>query len=106
MVEIKGLIEQNDQKLKQRESELIGRINEAYSRAINAAMEEFRYLEKLNPDIQPSDAQVKKILDKTMKAFRKEFDVLVKPIQEATKESYLEGLEEASELVGMVKEKL
>jgi len=104
LVEIKELIEQNDQKLKKRESDLITKVNEAYTKAIEAAREEFKYLEKLNPSIKPSDGQVKRILDKTMKAFSEEFDELVKPFQEAIRTSYEEGLQETSELVSIVKE--
>jgi len=106
MVEIKGLIEQNDQKLKQRESELITKVNEAYAKAIEAAREEFRYLEKLNPNVKPSDKQVKNILNRTMKVFKAEFDELVEPFQEAIRASYEEGLQETSQIVEMVKEKI
>ena len=103
MVDIRKVIENNDQAIRLREDALVDRVNRAYDRAIAAAIKEFKGLESISENKKVSSQEVKRILDKTLKAFRSEFEVLVSPIQKATLESYEEGLRETSEIVAELK---
>ena len=105
MEEVRRLIESDDQKLKLREQKLIQKINVAYEKAVKEAMKEFKYLEKLNPDITPTHVQVKKILAKALVAFQKEYESLVEPIREAMKESYEDGLGETGQILAVLDRK-
>jgi predicted transcriptional regulator len=104
VADIVKLIEKNDDKLKVRENKLIEQINTTYERAIKEAIKEFKYLEKLNPNIKPSKAQVANILKKTMSAFSEEMEKLVDPITKTTQESYDEGLSETGQIVKAARE--
>jgi acyl-CoA reductase-like NAD-dependent aldehyde dehydrogenase len=103
MADIGKLIEQNDDNLKVRENELINKVNIAYEKAIKEAFKEFKYLEKLNPNIKPSKEQVRKILKRTMAAFSEEMEKLIEPISKATQESYQEGLSETEQILKELK---
>jgi len=93
------MIEQDDQKLKLRENELINKINDAYDRAITAARKEFKALEAVSENKKVSSQEVKRILEKTMTVFKKEYDILIAPIQKMTLECYEEGLEETGKIL-------
>jgi hypothetical protein len=97
MTDIGKLIEKNDDKLKMRESELIDKVNARYEKAIKNAIREFKVLEKI--DSKVSNAQVRKIIEKTMKAFEEEMNKLIHPIAEATQDSYKEGLSETGQIL-------
>jgi membrane-associated HD superfamily phosphohydrolase len=97
--EILKLIKRNDEAIKQRENTLTDKVEEAYNRAIAAAIKEFKELENISENKKVSSQEVKRILDKTLKAFGEEFQLLVKPIQEATIESYEEGMSETGQIL-------
>jgi hypothetical protein len=96
---IQKVIEENDKLLSARELELVQKTNDAYDKAVKAATKEFEYLQKLNPNIRPNSAQVKKILARVLDAFSDEMNILVEPIAKATRDSYEEGLKETSKIV-------
>jgi len=99
MEDLQHVIEQNDVELKNREDALIQKVNHAYDEAIKEAVEEFQYLLKLNPKVKPSSGQVKRILDRTIGAFRAEFETLVDPFQKELVAQYEAGLREASQIL-------
>jgi len=99
MENLQNVIEQNDVDLKNREDALIQKVNHAYDNAVKEAIKEFQYLSKLNPDVKPSRAQVGKILDRTIGAFRGEFETLVDPFQKELVAQYEAGLREASQIL-------
>jgi len=103
MTDIQKVIEQDDQKLKLRENELINKINDAYDRAITAARKEFKALEAVSENKKVSSQEVKRILKKTMTVFKKEYDTLIEPIQKMTLECYEEGLEETGKILKELK---
>jgi DNA-directed RNA polymerase specialized sigma24 family protein len=101
MEEARMLIEQNDIDLKKREDELIQKVNTAYEKAIKMAVVDFKYLEKLNPKIKPSSAQVRKIVERVIESFSQEFNELTEPFQKELVLQYTEGLKEASQLLAL-----
>ncbi len=103
--ELRRIIESNDQKLKVREQKLIRDIDIAYEKAVKEAIKEFKYLEKLNPDVKPSNSQVKKILIKALNAFQEEYNSLIEPIKKAMEESYGDGLSEAGQILTSLERK-
>ena len=105
MDNIKNVIEKTDAEISELETELIHKVNLAYAKAVKAAQKEFKALELLNPGIKVSNAEVQRILVKTLDAFEKEYMVLVKPIQEATRKSYELGIKETSQFIKLIKEK-
>jgi hypothetical protein len=90
------LIEQNDSKLTRTEGKLKREIDRIYEKAVAEAVKEFKALEKTHPNAKANSAKVKKIIDKVWKAFEKEFEKLVEPIQKETFNCYDEGLEETA----------
>jgi hypothetical protein len=105
MEEAQKLIEENDSELKAREDELIQQVNGAYEKAVKEAVKEFTYLSKLNPNIKPSSAQVKKIVENVMDGFGKEFNKLAEPFRKELLLQYEKGLKEASLLLAIRDEK-
>jgi len=102
MVDIKKVVEENDRILKNREQELIQKINEVYDKAVRKATEEFKPLEKI--DLMSINTQVKRILARTIKVFQDEMKTLVEPIAKATRESYEEGLRETGHILEAMEE--
>lgn len=100
-MEIKKLIEKNDEELKKREDILIRKVDAAYEEAIKQAKKEFLYLTKVNPDIKPSHEQVKKIIMRMIASFRGEFGKLVKPFQEELVRQYEDALTEAASILAV-----
>lgn len=104
-MDIKKLIEKNDAILTEKENSLIQEMNEKYDKAVKEAQKEFRYLEKLNPDVKVSSNQVQKILDKTVGKFSEEMNKLTESISSASRKSYEDALSETSQIVKKIKEK-
>ena len=101
MEEAEKLIEGNDEDLKKREDELIRKVNTAYEKAVREAVKEFKYLTLLNDRVKPSSGQVRKIVERVIKGFSKEFNELAKPFKEELGKQYGEGLLEASRLLAL-----
>lgn len=100
---LKELIEKNDIELKKKEDKLIQKSNQAYMRAVKEATKEFEKFTKLDSEMKISSKDVKHILERTIKAFRTEFETLVIPFQKELKESYEDALVESSILVAASK---
>jgi hypothetical protein len=105
MEDLQSVIEQNDIDLKNREDSLIQKVNHAYDEAVKEATSQFQYLLKLNPDVKPSNGQVKRILDRTIAEFRSKFEELVEPFQKELVAQYEAGLREASQVLAVREEK-
>ena len=101
MEEARQLIEQNDEDLSKRETELIRNVNKAYKEAIMQAVKEFQYLAKINPLIKPSSEQVKKIVARVIESFSSEFNKLSEPFRKELLRQYEKGLVEAAQLLAL-----
>jgi len=99
--ELAGLFNKNDDVARKVENELIDRINVAYEKAVKAAIEKFKALEKTEGKEVDREA-VRKILDKTMAAFKDEFVGIAEPIQVATFDAYKDGLKETRDALTML----
>lgn len=99
MNDVKELIERNDKLLSAHEEKLIKAINAAYQKALKSCSVEFKKLEELNPGVKLGSQQVKEILAKAMSKFDDEYQVLLKPIREAMKRCYEEGMAEAGQFL-------
>lgn len=93
---LKNLIEENDKELKETEDKLVEKVNIAYEKAIKGAIKEFKELEKLDPKYKVSSSEVQEILEKTIKAFKGEFETIVGPYREELVNNYERSLSEAS----------
>ncbi|OGM10507.1 hypothetical protein A2Z67_02800 [Candidatus Woesebacteria bacterium RBG_13_36_22] len=99
--QLQQLIEENDTELKKQEDLLLEQVNIAYEKAIKKAIKEFKYLEKINDKVKPTSAQVKKILDKTIEAFRHEFETLASPFQKELVAQYENSLKESATVLAL-----
>ncbi len=93
------LVKRNDVKLRNIESRREEEVDLLYQKSVAKAIQKFRELEKVSPDEKEESKKVQKILDDVIAEFNSEFEKLVTPIQEATQESYDDGLEETALLL-------
>jgi len=96
---LKNLFSQNDSELKEREDTLEALVDVAYSKAVKEAQKEFKKLAEVSPDQKVNSDEVQKLIDKTIKAFKTEFETLVEHFQKELSNQYDKAIGEAAILL-------